>query len=150
MSGFLVDTSVLSIFAPDRPPVPLPLRRWIVEQGAQEALFTSSIVVLETRRGIAKLRRTGGLSRADRLEAWLASLLADFDDRTLPVDTVVASLAGEIEDAAIARGRSPGLADVLIAATARVHDLTVLTSNARHFEVLGVAHFDPLTSPLPA
>ncbi|MBX3571878.1 MAG: PIN domain-containing protein [Mesorhizobium sp.] len=150
MSGFLIDTSVLSIFAADRPAVPLPLKRWIVEKGTREALLTSSIVVLETKRGIAKLRRAGGLSRADRLETWLTSMLVDFEDRTLPVDTAIASLAGEIEDAAIARGRSPGLADVLIAATARVHDLTVLTSNARHFGVLGVAHFDPLTSPLPA
>lgn len=76
-------------------------------------------------------------------------MLTDFDDRTLFVDTAIAALAGEIEDSAIARGRSPGLADVLIAATALVHDLTVLTSNTRHFEVLGVAHFDPMTSLPP-
>jgi predicted nucleic acid-binding protein len=150
VSGFLVDTSVLSGFAPDRPPVPLPLQLWIAEQGGKGVLFTSSIVVLKIRRGIAKLRRVGGGVRADRLEDWLASMLADFEEKTLAVDSRVASLAGDIEDAAIAHGRSPGLADVLIAATARAHNLTVLTSNVRHFEVLGVAHVDPLALLPPA
>lgn len=149
MKGFLIDTSILSILAPDRPPVPLPLRHWIVSQGAQNMLFTSSIVILEVRRGIAKLKRTGGGARAQRLEDWLTSLMADFQENTLPVDSIVAGIAGDMEDAAIARGNSPGLADVLIAATASAHGLTVLTSNVRHFDRLGVEHLDPLTSPLP-
>lgn len=48
-----------------------------------------------------------------------------------------------MEDAAIARGRSPGLPDVLIAATAVEHDLTILTANNRHFEALKVANLNP-------
>lgn len=48
-----------------------------------------------------------------------------------------------MEDAAIARGRSPGLPDILIAATALEHDLTILTANTRHFDVLKVANLNP-------
>lgn len=48
-----------------------------------------------------------------------------------------------MEDAAIARGRHPSLPDILIAATAQLRELTILTSKVRHFAELGVSHFDP-------
>jgi predicted nucleic acid-binding protein len=139
----------MSVFAPDRPPVPSRLQLWIVEQGRKGALFTSAIVVLEIRKGISNLRRRGGVSRADRMQAWLDEMFVDFKDRMLPVDENAALVAGDMEDTAKASGRNPGLADILIAATARIHDLTVLTSNARHFEMLGVPNFNPLSAPLP-
>ena len=66
-----------------------------------------------------------------------------FNDRILVMDTTVAIKVGAMEDATVARGRSPGLADVIIAATAQVHGLTVVTDNIRHFEELGV----PLEAP---
>ncbi|SFK20868.1 hypothetical protein SAMN04488498_103382 [Mesorhizobium albiziae] len=110
----------------------------------------SSIVILEIQRGISRLRRAGGTTRASGLDHWLGSLLVDFREQTLSVDTEIARLAGEIEDAAIARGRNPGLADILNAATALTHDLTVVTSNMRHFEPLGVRHLDPFKDNLPS
>lgn len=54
-----------------------------------------------------------------------------------------------MEDAAIARGRSPGLADILIAATAQVRGLTVLTANVRHFEVLETPYLNPFEQNMP-
>jgi predicted nucleic acid-binding protein len=48
-----------------------------------------------------------------------------------------------MDDAATARGRHPGLADVIIAATAAVHGLTVLSANGKHFEALDVPSVDP-------
>lgn len=149
MKGYLVDTSVLSLFAPDRPSIPPKLAEWIEGQGEKGTLFTSSIVVLEIRRGISKLRRSGSAARADRLEAWLGAMLSDFDENALDVDVRTALVAGQIEDAAIAQGRNPGLADVLIAASALVHDLTVLMCNVRHFQVLDIPHLDPTKSKLP-
>ena len=44
-------------------------------------------------------------------------------------------------------GRHPGLADVLIAATARVIGADVLTRNVRHFAPLGVVAVDPFAAP---
>ena len=51
-----------------------------------------------------------------------------------------------MQDDAIARGRSPGLPDILIAATAVEHGLTILTANTRHFNVLQVANLNPLAN----
>ena len=120
-----------------------------MDQGQRDRLFVSAIVILETQRGIAKLRRAGGKARADRLERWLSGVLVDFNEQLLSIDPIIAKAAGELEDASIAAGRSPGLADVLIAATAQVHGLTVLTTNVRHFAVLGTPYLDPFAEPLP-
>jgi predicted nucleic acid-binding protein len=54
------------------------------------------------------------------------------------MDTVVARIAGAIEDDAKGKGQSPGLGDIIIAATAKAYDLTVITENLRHFEPLNV------------
>jgi predicted nucleic acid-binding protein len=98
------------------------------------------------QKGVAKLRRLGAAARAETLERWLIDLLVQFDQRVLAVTASVARRAGNLEDAAIATGRSPGFANILIAATAQEHDLTVLTSNPRHFAMLGVPHFDPFAA----
>jgi predicted nucleic acid-binding protein len=145
LSGFLLDTSVLSGFAPDRPELPKTFRIWLDRQGRHEPWYVPSIAAAEVQKGVAKLRRSGAGARADRLEQWLDELLSEFGERVLPVDTAVARRAGDIEDAAIARGRHPGLPDILIAATAQLHQLTILTSNTRHFAELGVLHFDPFS-----
>lgn len=109
----------------------------------------SSIVVLEVERGIAKLKRSGGHAKAKRIGDWFERLLTEFDQRILPVDVTVAREAGHLEDAAIARGRNPGLADVLIAATARLNSLSVLTANVRHFAALDVPYLNPFAEGGP-
>jgi len=100
-------------------------------------------------QGFGKLRRAGGIERADRLDRWLDGLLASYADRILPLDAQAARLAGQLSDAAIAQGRHPGFADVAIAALAQHAGLLLLTCNLKHFEPLGVACADPLIS-LPA
>lgn len=67
-----------------------------------------------------------------------------FSANVLDVTVEVGLLAGELSDQALATGRHPGLADILIAATAKSRDLTLLTRNIRHFEPLGVRLVDPL------
>ena len=95
-------------------------------------------------QGIGKLRRAGGMKRADRLDRWLDGLLATYANRILPLDAQTARLAGQISDAAIAQGRHPGFADVAIAALAQHAGLLLLTCNLKHFQPLGVACADPL------
>ncbi|WP_075292348.1 type II toxin-antitoxin system VapC family toxin [Pararhizobium arenae] len=144
MSGYLLDTSALSRFAPGRPDVSPELRHWVREKGASDLLFVSAMTIAEIEKGIRKLERQGANARTERLRQWLEGILSTFEDRILPMDTVVALQVGTIEDDAAGRGRSPGLADVIIAATARVHGHTVVTDNIRHFEKLGVAFERPL------
>lgn len=149
MNGYLLDTSVISVFAPDRPQPPASLWTWVGSDEQPATWYVPAIAVAEIQKGIAKLRRGGGIERAERLERWLERLVAQFGDRVLPVDAAVARRTGSMQDDAIARGRNPGLPDVLVAATAAEHDLAVLTANLRHFEVLGVVSFDPLTEEQP-
>jgi predicted nucleic acid-binding protein len=66
----------------------------------------------------------------------------------LAMDAEVAAEAGRLSDLATARGVHPGTADVMIAATATVHDLTLLTYNLKHFAPLEIGAIDP-TAGLP-
>ncbi len=150
MSGYLLDTSFLSAFAPDRAPLPSRVQTWVAEQRERGAWYMSSIVVLEVERGIAKLMRSGGIAKAERLSLWFENLVIEFGQRIVPVDAVVAREAGRLEDVTIGRGFSPGLADVLIAATARLNDFTVLTANVRHFAALDVPYLNPFAEGGPA
>ena len=145
---FLFDTSVLSALAPDRPPVPDAFQQWVARKGAAGELFISTIVVVELEKGLANLKRKGAVAKAARLEGWLRMLMAEFERQALPVTIEIARDAGELEALADSRGRNPGLADILIASTARIHDLKVLTANTRHFAMLDVAHANPLQGDL--
>jgi toxin FitB len=143
--GYLLDTSVVSALAPGREAfVPAALGKWL--QAHHEALFLPSIAIAEMAQGIGKLRRAGGVERADRLDRWLDSLLAAYGERILPLDALAARLAGQISDAAMASGCHPGFADVAIAALAQHGGLLLLTCNLKHFQPLGVACVDPLVA----
>ena len=143
MQGYLLDTSVVSVLAPGREAlVPNPLGEWL--QAHHKELYLPSIAIAEIAQGIGKLRRAGGAERADRLDRWLDGLLAAYADRILPLDAQAARLAGQISDAAIAKGCHPGFADVAIAALAQNAGLLLLTCNLKHFQPLGVACVDPL------
>lgn len=144
MIRYLFDTSIISLFAPDMPPVSGQLAKWILDQDASETLFLSVVAVAEIERGIQSLRRRGARARTQRLTAWLDDLLLTYADRVLPIDANVARIAGVIEDRVVARGKNPGLADILVAATAAAHDMIVLTANTRHFVPLGVPYENPL------
>jgi toxin FitB len=145
LSGYLLDTSFLSAFAPDRPPLPSHVLTWVDEQRERGSWHLSSIVVLELEKGIAKLKRSGASSKASRIGVWFERLMTEFDQRILPVDVAIARDAGKLEDAAIAKGFNPGLADVVIASTARLNNMSVLTANVRHFAILDVPHLNPFT-----
>lgn len=139
---YLLDTSIISLLAPDRPELSQDFAKWI--ESRQDRLFLSAITILEIEQGINKLMRAGGRARADRLAEWLNAILDDFGDRVLVIDANVARVAGAMSDAAIAAGEHPGLADVLIGATAKAHSALVLTRNGRHFAALRVDFADPL------
>jgi len=142
LSGYLVDTSILSAFSPGRTDaLPDASAVWFRENG--DRLYISSMTVAEIERGVAKLRRTGSTKRAADLDAWLDAIEAGYGEHVLPFDRRVARLAGRMDDAATATGRNPGLADIIIAATAKAHDLTILTANEPHFEALEVWYMNP-------
>ena len=141
---YLVDTNVLSMGSPDRRAGAGALADWLDARSG--ALFLSTVTVAEVGEGIARLRRSGGLARAGRLDDWLDTVLHLYGDRVMAFDIPSARLAGLLMDRARATGQAPGFADLAIAATAGVHDLTVLTRNLRHFAPLGIPAHDPFRS----
>jgi len=140
-AGYLLDTSVLSLLASDRERA-TGLAIWLRKH--VDVLYLSAVSVVEIEQGIAKLRRAGGIERADHLTQWLDALLDHAADRLLPLDNQVGRVAGALSDRAIASGCHPGFADVAIAATAVTHKLILLTCNGRHFAPLGVEFLDPV------
>ena len=132
----MLDTSVLSVLAPERPSLAAEQGEWLRARG--DRLFVSAVTVMEIEQGVAKLRRMGAATRADRISEWLGDVIAAYGDRILPLNPDIARFAGRLSDQAFAGGRHPGIADILIAATGMAHDLTVLTENGKHFEGSGV------------
>jgi len=112
-------------------------------------LYLSAVTVAEICDGIAKLRREGANRKADTLADWLETVLHLYGDRILGFDVEAARIAGALSDHARGAGQAPGFPDLVIAATARRHGLTVLTRNRRHFEPLGVAVIDPFEALPP-
>ena len=136
---FLVDTDVLSLLRrPERSPA---VGRWVATQRTAD-LHMSVVSVAEIERGIAR-QRSRDPTFADVLAAWLDVVLSLYGERILPVDASTARRWGRLSGALGHEGT-----DLLIAATAIEHGLTVVPRNVRHFEPTGVPVLDP-SAPRP-
>lgn len=101
-------------------------------------LFLSAITILELETG-ARLVERRDPAQGAILRAWLnAHVLPAFAGRLLAVDTAVAQRCARLH---VPDRRAER--DALIAATALVHGMTVVTRNAADFEGTGVAILDP-------
>ena len=131
---FLIDTDVLSALRRrERNPAAV---RW-VETRRTADLYLSVVTVGEIERGITQQQRHDP-PFAQELAYWLDRVLAWYGDRILPVDSATARRWGRLS---ATHGHDS--ADLLIAATALEHGLTVVTRNVRHFQPTGV----PIVSP---
>src|SRR6202171_3820903 len=130
---YLVDTNVISAAAPSRP-VSSALVEWMDTHSA--SLFLSAVTIAEIVDGISKSRREGATRKSADLTAWLDTVLHLYGDRILAFDAATARIAGAMADRARGQGLAPGLADIIIAATAQHHGLMILSRNLRHLEPL--------------
>jgi len=102
------------------------------------ALFLSAITIGELRQGVENIRHRGDSAQAARLERWLDRLTVDYTDAILPFDQETAQIWGKL------RAPHPeNPLDKQIAATALIHDLTVVTRNTDHYEPTGVKIVNP-------
>jgi predicted nucleic acid-binding protein len=143
---YLVDTNVISAAALPRPAV-AALVEWMDAHSA--SLFLSVVTVAEIVDGIAKSRREGATRKSANLSEWLGTVLHLYGDRILAFDVHTARIAGELADRARGQGKAPGLADLIIAATAERHKLTLLSRNLKHFQPLGNIVIDPFVTLPP-
>jgi predicted nucleic acid-binding protein len=134
--GFLLDTNVLSELR--KPRSDPGVRSWF-EAVSEDELFLSVLTVGEIRQGVERLRGKD-LSRAAEYDRWLERLRRDFADRILPVTAEVAEEWGRMN----ARRVFP-VVDGLLAATARVHRLTLVTRNVNDVVDAGVDLLNPFS-----
>lgn len=132
---YLLDTNVLSEVRKGTRSHPAVLR-WFQAQHVAD-VFTSVLVIGELRNGIERLRRSAP-AQAWNLERWLETLLTRFADRMLTVDRTIAEEWGRIS----AHNPLPAL-DALLAATAIVHDMTLVTRDAKVLASCGVRVLNP-------
>lgn len=135
---FLLDTVVLSELRKRRrdPGV----TAWIDRQRTAD-LFVNVISIGEIERGIALLRNRDAVF-AEGLAGWLDRVLVLYGDRILPFEVGAARRWGELGAVIGNNG-----ADLMIAATALEHGLTVVTRNVSDFAPTGVPTIDPFSLP---
>ena len=138
MSGFLLDTNVISELVKPRPEA--NVTAWI-ERTDESLLYLSVLTLGEIRRGIAALPQS---RRRATLEAWLdKDLRSRFEDRILDIDQEVADRWGVLTASARKSGIVLPVIDGLLAATALEHNLTMVTRDTGQIPSLGVAVFNP-------
>jgi predicted nucleic acid-binding protein len=126
--SYLLDTNVVSEWTKPRPNS--RVITWL-EEVDEDRVYLSVVTLAELRHGIERLA-TG--QRKKQLDTWLRGDLPErFESRVLPVDGVVADEWGRLVAQSDARGRGLSAMDGLIAATAAVHELTLVTRNASDF-----------------
>lgn len=131
---YLLDTMVVSEPMKNRPdPAVLTWLRAV----ANEELFLSVLSVGEIVRGIRKIEVVEQMP-ARRYRAGLQTIIDDFGERIVPIGLDIMRRWGDLSFRL--KHTNP---DLLIAATALVHDLTIVTRNARHFEPTGAKLFNP-------
>lgn len=132
--SFLLDTDVLSALR--RRERHRPVAEWLENQRTAD-LHLSVVTIGEVERGIARQRDRDPVFTRE-LADWLDRVLTWYGDRVLAVDVGTARRWGQLTEAL-----GHATADLLIAATALEHGLTVVTRNTRHFEPTGVPVINP-------
>ena len=136
--NYLLDTCVVSE-ATKRVPTPRVLN-WLAERD-EETLFLSVLTLGELENGVARLPAS---RKRERIRQWIdTDLRARFEGRILDVDAAVAIRWGQLTVAGAAGGRPLSVIDGLLAATALVRNLIVVTRNVADLDVGGVQIFDP-------
>lgn len=135
MVAYLLDTNVVSELRKATPDA--RVLAWHREQAAADA-YISTLVVGEIRQGIERARRKDA-ARAEALDRWLERLTVAYADRVLPVTAEIAQEWGRLN----AQPDRPPTIDGLMAATALVHRLTLVTRNIADVARTGVAIVNP-------
>lgn len=136
--SFLVDTNVIAELRKGKR-ANTRVRAWF-EGLNDDAIWLSVLTIGEIRKGIENVRRRDQRS-ARALERWLRRLTNDYAERILTVDRAIAEEWGRLN----VPDPLPVI-DGLLAATAKIHDLTLATRNIKDVSRTGVRVIDPFNS----
>jgi toxin FitB len=132
---YLLDTNVISETRKRQPSA--GVTGWIAATPADQ-LHVSVLTIVEIEQGISRIRGRGDREQATGLEQWLRQVEAGFGERVLPVTLPVASAWGRQQHT-----QPLPVIDGLLAATAKVNGLTMVTRNVKDFERSGVQVLNP-------
>jgi predicted nucleic acid-binding protein len=135
---FLLDTNIVSELSKRAPNE--GVLRWF-DEAEESDLFLSVVTIGEIRKGIEQLRRRPHVSderRIARLEHALNTFREAYRDRLLPISEEIAQEWGRM---CVIYPNHP--VDNLLAATARIHDMTLVTRNIRDVEIHGISCLNP-------
>lgn len=138
MVNYLLDTNVISeIRKGER--CDANVAKWYasVDDGC---VYLSVLLLGEIRKGIEQLRAKDPV-RARELETWSSILSDRFADRVLPIDRGIADQWGRMSS-----GRRVPAIDALLAATAKIHRMTLVTRNVSDVTDLGADIFNPFAA----
>jgi predicted nucleic acid-binding protein len=133
---YLLDTNVISEL---RKPKPHGAVMALLRSVDLRTLYVSVVTLGEIQAGI-EITREQDAAKAAELETWLDQIVGSWN--VLPMDTAAFRLCAKL----MHRTSDALVDDAMIAATARVHGLVVVTRNVRHFKNLGVDLIDPFAA----
>ncbi len=133
--SYLIDTNIIAEVRKRGRCDPHVARWWA--RVADADLFLSVLVLGEIRKGI-ELARPRDPVKASALERWLDAVSHTFAARILPIDQAVSDAWGRLN-----AGRPRPTVDSLLAATAKVYDLTLVTRNVDDVDSAGIKLLNP-------
>jgi predicted nucleic acid-binding protein len=137
---YLLDTNAVSEWVKAAPDAGLVA---FTGAAAEEELFLSVVTLAELQFGVEKLPAG---QRRKKLESWLVNDLPErFEGRILLLDSDAAAEWGRVMAMGQRAGRPMGEMDAWIAASARLHELIVVTRNESDFESAGCETLNPWT-----
>ncbi len=134
--SFLLDTNVISESTRPKPDA------GVVEFLQRDDLFISVVTIYELYEGI--LDRDYGRKKV-QLRNWFEKLRTEWRDSIVIVDEPVSMKWAEIVQRLKNKNHTMDVEDVLVAATASAHRLTVATRNVKHFQHAGVDIYNPFS-----
>jgi predicted nucleic acid-binding protein len=132
---FLLDTNVISEIRKRERAHP-NVAKWVAQTRVKD-IGTSVVVLAEIRRGI-ELKRRNDPEQAEGLDRWFKQMRTRLSDRVLPIDEPIAEAWAYLG----VPDQIP-FVDGLLAATAKVHGLTLVTRNTADVVRTGVSVMNP-------
>ncbi len=135
---YLLDTDVVSEIRKGDEANP-GVRAFFADTSFRSAdLYLSVVTIGEMRQGVERIRHRGDDAQAKRLARWLKQVTTTYAESILPFDEETAHVWGRLR---VPNPENP--LDKQIAATALIHDLTVVTRNTEHFAPTGARLLNP-------
>lgn len=137
---FLIDTNVISEFRKGARANDGVLEFFRRSKAERVPSFLSVVTIGELRRGVEMIRHRGDLSQADMLEQWILTVLSTHEEYILDINCDIAQVWGRLR---VPNQENP--LDKLIAATALIHGLTIITRNEDDFVGTGAQVLNPFS-----